>query len=118
MVVDDEPSIRDSLKRFLDDYDFAVSAAESAEDALSQLARSPHDIVIADIRLPLMDGDTLILEAHALQPSLRFLIYTGSMEYQVPPELTEIGVGPEHVFHKPVNDLSLFVETIQDLLEP
>ena len=116
MIVDDEPSIRDSLKRFLDDYDFTVSTAESAEDALAQLDQSQHDIVIVDIRLPRMDGDTLILEAHTRQPSLRFLVYTGSVEYKVPPELTQIGVHSEHVFLKPIFDLSVFVDAIQDLL--
>ena len=116
LVVDDEPSIRNSLVEFLEDCEFTVLSADSAEGALDLLARFPVDVALVDIRLPKLDGDSLILQAHLLRPSLRFLIHTGSMEYQLPEELKTLGVSPDHVFLKPQPDLSVFREAINALM--
>jgi len=116
LVVDDEPSIRNSLVEFLEDCQFDVLAADSAENALDLIARFPVDVALVDIRLPKLDGDSLILQANALRPRMRFLIHTGSMEYQPPEELEALGVAPEHIFLKPQTDLTVFRNAINDLM--
>ena len=118
LVVDDEPSIRNSLVEFLEDCQFTVLAADSAEGALDLIARFPVDVALVDIRLPKLDGDSLILQAHMLRPGLRFLIHTGSMEYHLPDELRTLGIMPEHVFLKPQMDLSVFRDAINALMAP
>lgn len=112
LVVDDEPSIRNSLVEFLKDFEFDVWAAESAEAALDLIARVPIDVAVVDIRLPKLDGDSLILQAHLLRPGMRFLIHTGSVEYKLPHELKMVGVAHEHVFLKPQMNLSVFKDAI------
>ena len=87
LVVDDEPAIRNSLVEFLKDCQFDVSAAGSAEGALDLIARIPIDVALVDIRLPRLDGESLILQAHLLRPHMRFLIHTGSMAYKLSDEL-------------------------------
>jgi CheY-like chemotaxis protein len=67
LVVDDEPSIRNSLVEFLQDFQFDVLSADSAEGALDLIARLPIDVAVVDIRLPRLDGDSLILQAHPAQ---------------------------------------------------
>lgn len=116
LVVDDEPSIRNSLVEFLADCQFTVLAADSAESALDLIARYPVDVALVDIRLPKLDGDSLILEAHLLRPGMRFLVHTGSMEYQLSEELKSVGVSPEHVFLKPQVDLRVFRDAIRRLM--
>jgi DNA-binding NtrC family response regulator len=116
LVVDDEPSIRNSLVEFLEDCQFDVSAADSAEGALDLIARIPIDVSLVDIRLPKLDGDSLILQAHRLRPDMRFLIHTGSVEYQLPEALKRVGVAQEHVFLKPQMDLSVFRDAIVQLM--
>jgi two-component system, NtrC family, nitrogen regulation response regulator NtrX len=60
LVVDDEPGIRQSLAGVLDDEGYPASAVGSGEDALTELARLPYDVVLLDVWLPGMDGlDTL-----------------------------------------------------------
>lgn len=118
MVVDDEPAIRNSLVEFLEDCQFDVYAAESAENALDLIARIPIDVAVVDIRLPKLDGDSLILQAHLLRPRMRFLIHTGSVEYKLPDELKNLGVTQDHVFHKPQMDLSVFQTAICQLMTP
>jgi DNA-binding NtrC family response regulator len=116
LVVDDEPAIRNSLVEFLEDCQFELYAADSAENALDLLARVPIDVAIVDIRLPKLDGDSLIIKAHLLRPQMRFLIHTGSVEYKLPEELRRLGVTSEHVFHKPQMDLSVFETAINQLI--
>ena len=116
LVVEDEPSVRHSLAGFLEDYDFDVSMAETAEDALELMAEQPCHVAIVDIRLPGIDGDAMILKAHEMMPTVHFIIYTGSVEYRLSEDLKRIGTKPEHVFLKPQQDLTVLVDAIQDLL--
>lgn len=116
LVVDDEPAIRNSLVEFLQDCQFDVYASDSAENALDLIARIPIDVAVVDIRLPKLDGDSLIMQAVLLRPRMRFLIHTGSVEYKLPEELRKLGVTPEHVFHKPQMDLRVFETAINRLM--
>ncbi len=112
LVLDDESSVRESLGSYLEDRDFDVLLAESAEESLELLKRETVDCAIVDIRLPGIDGDDLILRAHGLQPSLKFLIHTGSTEYQLSESLIKIGIGDQDVFRKPLTDMSVIVEAV------
>jgi len=116
LVVDDEPSIHNSLVEFLEDCQFVVSAAESAESALELIDRTPIDVAIVDIRLPKLDGDSFILQAHRRYPRMQFLIHTGSVEYKLPDELKRFGVTHENVFLKPQMDLSVFEKAIHKMI--
>lgn len=116
LVVDDEPSIRNSLVEFLQDYQFDVLATDSAEGALDLIALNPVDVAVVDIRLPKLDGDSLIVQAHRIRPRMRFLVHTGSVDYQLTDELKRFGVTQAHVFSKPQADLSVFVDAICQLM--
>lgn len=117
LVVDDEPSIRNSLLEFLEDCQFAVSAADSAESALALIDHTAIDVALVDIRLPKLDGDSFILQAHQRCPRMRFLIHTGSVEYKLPDELKQFGLTHEHIFLKPQMDLSVFEKAIRKLMD-
>lgn len=116
LIVEDEASVRQSLAGFLEDFDFNISMAESAEDAFEILAEKSFHAAIIDIRLPGMNGDAFISKAHEIQPTMRFIIYTGSTEYQLSYALKTIGLRKEHIFLKPQRDLTVFVKAIKDLL--
>ena len=60
MIVDDEDSVRDSLFNWFVDDGYEVACAENAKKALSLLDKREYDIVLADIKMPGMDG----LEMH------------------------------------------------------
>jgi DNA-binding NtrC family response regulator len=117
LVVDDEPAIRKSLVSFLEDYDFQVFSAKSSEQALKILSSVPCQVAIVDLRLPGINGDTMILNAKDLYPSLRFLIHTGSVNFQLSADLTAVGILQEHLIVKPQYDLSVFIKAIERLVE-
>ena len=56
LIVDDEESVRDSLYNWFIDDGYRVECAENAKKALSLLDEKEFDIVLADIKMPGMDG--------------------------------------------------------------
>ena len=117
LVLDDEELVRANIVAFLEDEGFAVIPAESGEEALEILKSRPVDIGIIDMRLPGIDGNTFILQAHALNPRMRFMIHTGSINYTLPRELAEIGVRAGDVFRKPETSLADMLGKIRAFLE-
>ena len=116
LVIDDDNSIRSNLVLFLEDEGFEVMTAVSAESALNILGAKRIDVAIVDIRLPRKDGNTLILEAHKVQSSTRFLIHTGSWSYSLPQAVLDLGVRDEHVFRKPLYDMAVLSNAILRLI--
>jgi two-component system, OmpR family, response regulator MprA len=56
LVVDDDPDVRDSLQRALRLAGYTVTTAVHGADALDQLARSPVDLIVLDVLMPIVDG--------------------------------------------------------------
>lgn len=56
LVADDDPSVRDSLRRSLSFNGYTVSEAEDGAAALLSIAQDPPDALILDINMPVLDG--------------------------------------------------------------
>jgi ActR/RegA family two-component response regulator len=117
LIVDDDDAVRKSLLRFLEDADYQVYAAASDEQAIAFLSSNHTDLAMVDMRLAGNSGETLILKANAIQPHLRFLVYTGSNTFEVTPAMHGVGIRPEHVLRKPVESLRVIQHAIDDLFE-
>jgi DNA-binding NtrC family response regulator len=77
LIVDDEKNMRLSLKTVLVDEGYAVRTAESAEEALNQLAEDEFFMVITDARLGAgMSGYELLSRVHNRWPDLPILMIT------------------------------------------
>jgi excisionase family DNA binding protein len=92
LVVDDEASIRDLLTRTLALTEYDVEAVADGRSGLDRLRLGPYDLLIADLRMPGMDGLTLIREARRLQPGLRVIIITGYSSEASAIEAVNLGV--------------------------
>ena len=112
LIVEDEEMLREALSAFLETHGCQVRTAPSGEEGLRILSLQPADVAVVDIRLPGMSGSEFILRAHAVRPEMVSLIYTGSKNFTVPPELGRIGMGPERIFEKPLFDLRVLVKAI------
>lgn len=115
LVVDDEIAIRESLVGFLTDMGMMAVGAAEAEEAMGLCAKQRFDVAIIDLRLPGMGGESLITELEQRHPDVRYLIHTGVGGYLPSPELTRIGVRPEHVFRKPMADLTPLAQGVLGL---
>jgi two-component system response regulator MprA len=56
LVVDDDRDVRDSLRRALGYAGYAVATAPNGADALNALAKTPVDLIIMDVLMPMLDG--------------------------------------------------------------
>ncbi len=56
LVVDDDPDVRDSLSRALRYAGYRVITAAHGGEALDAVARSPVDLIVLDVLMPIMDG--------------------------------------------------------------
>ena len=115
LVVDDEEIVRITLEAYLEDEGYTVISATSGEEALERLAGQHADIGIIDMRLPGIDGNTLISKLNILQPQMKFIIHTGSMGYSLPDSLIGMGISSELVFKKPIKSMEKFIEMIKKL---
>lgn len=60
LIVDDEQSIRYVLREILEEEKYEVDDAENGEEALKKLQNEQYDVVLSDIKMPKMDGLTLL----------------------------------------------------------
>jgi len=117
LVVDDERFLRVSLTDYLEDCGFPVQAAASAEEGLEQLERDSADLCIVDMRLPGMNGNEFILRAHARDPRIRFIIFTGSVDYCLPETLRKLGLTLDNILFKPLTDMAELLNKITAILQ-
>jgi two-component system, cell cycle response regulator CpdR len=82
LLVDDEPSVRAPLLRALQIDGHTVEEAVDGSDALDILSGSaiPFDMMISDIRMPIMDGIALTLSVAAEKPGFPIVLMTGYAE--------------------------------------
>lgn len=76
LVVDDEESIRNALKKFLLTQGYEVSTAASGEEALQVIQRLKISCVLLDIRMPGISGIDLVPQLLAVEPNLAILMLT------------------------------------------
>ncbi len=60
LIVDDQPQMRELLSDVLGERGYAVTTAGDGEQALERLAEQTFELIISDIRMPSMDGVTLL----------------------------------------------------------
>jgi len=92
LVVDDEASIRDLLSKTLALAEYDVDVAPDGRSALDRLRLYPYDLLIADLKMPGMDGLTVIREAKRYKSDLPVIIITGYSTESSAIEAVNLGV--------------------------
>jgi excisionase family DNA binding protein len=92
LVVDDEASIRDLLAKTLALAEYDVDVAPDGRSALERLRMYPYDLLIADLKMPGMDGLTVIREAKRYKTDLPVIIITGFSTEASAIEAVNLGV--------------------------
>ncbi len=77
LIADDEEDIRDVLEIALTDMGYTVFLAENGERALEIFKAERPDIVITDIKMPVMDGIELLRRVKRENPAVQVLMITG-----------------------------------------
>ncbi len=92
LVVDDEASIRDLLSKTLALAEYHVDTAPDGRSAVASLRDRTYELMITDLKMPGMDGLTLIHEAKRLAPRLPVVIITAHSTEAAAIESVNLGV--------------------------
>jgi len=92
LVVDDESIVRNSLDAWLGDEEgYRVEMAASGPEALEKLASTKFHLVLLDIKMPGMDGVTVLKKTKAVQPELAVLMMTAYATVETAVDAMKIG---------------------------
>jgi len=94
LIVDDEPTLVFFLMQGLRESDilYEVNSASNGEDALAKLTLNHYDLLITDLRMPGVNGLTLIEVARSLQPDISVILMTAYGSREVEDEATRLKV--------------------------
>lgn len=114
-VVDDEPSVRRSVRLILETANHEVLEFESAAQFLEQLSTKLRGCVVSDVRMPKLDGIQFLNRMRELGSHLPVLILTGHAD--VPMAVKAMKLGAVEFLEKPVdpNDLRSKVSSALEL---
>lgn len=113
--MDDEPALRWALERALKVYDYKVVSVADPHSAYQMLDESDFDLVLLDLRLPQMAGDTFFLAIVRRWPRLlgRVILMSGAPPEQQPDWPAELTECP--ILIKPFR-LEVLAQLVDDVL--
>jgi two-component system, NtrC family, response regulator len=114
LVVDDEPNARDALRSLLSDEGYAVSEARDGVEALALLREQGADVILADVRMPRMDGLALVRTARAEGLPGTFVMMTAFASVEMAVEAMRAGA--DNFLTKPLEPATVLV-VLEKVLE-
>ncbi|MDT0411764.1 MULTISPECIES: response regulator transcription factor [Streptomyces] len=106
LVVDDEPAVREALRRSLVFEGYGVEVAADGHEALRKAAATPPDLVVLDIQMPGMDGLTAARRLRATGSTVPVLMLTA--RDTVGDRVTGLDAGADDYLVKPFELDELF----------
>lgn len=95
ILVDDEIEIRNGLKNYFPWHDIGfevVGTFGNAQQALNYIAQNDVDVVLTDIKMPVMDGIELIRRIKELNADIECILLSGYKEFEYAKSAMELGV--------------------------
>ncbi|HEY3174542.1 MAG TPA: sigma-54 dependent transcriptional regulator [Candidatus Polarisedimenticolia bacterium] len=114
LVVDDEPSIRASLKMILQHAGYRFSEASSGQDGLEKIASEDPDVVILDVKMPVMDGLDVLETLRRQGDDVPVIVVSGHGDIET--AVRAVKLGAFNFVEKPFGEERVLVE-IRNALE-
>ncbi len=112
LVVEDEDIMRDALSAWLKDDGFPVTATDNGAQALQILEGQHYDLMIVDLKMPGMDGLTVLREARKKNPDLHVIIITAYPTIQTAVEAMKYGAADYLTKPFKPQDLGVVIDSI------
>jgi len=115
VIADDHPPIIDSVSRFLSAAGFdVVGTALDGEAALAAVEEFRPDVLVADVRMPRVDGLELAARVAKVSPATGVLLYSGLGDAGLVSDALDAGARGFAVKDAPLDDLARAIETVAD----
>jgi CheY-like chemotaxis protein len=92
LVVDDEDIVCRSYERVLGNAGFEVEKAHNGSEALATLDKRDYDVMLADLRMPGMDGLQIVRKLRQTHPKMPVIVITGYPSQDTLQEAASLGV--------------------------
>lgn len=115
LLVDDEPDLRSIIAEWFRREGCNLLVAEDGAQALSFISANPIDVVVSDVRMPVMDGITLLKKVKVSGYKSSVMFVSGFTDVIKPRESYDLGV--EAVMSKPVERRHLIAAVTRILAE-
>jgi len=114
LIVDDEANARNALAELMDDAGYSVSTAADGRTALLQMEQVDPDVVLTDLKMPGMDGLSLIERGRPMSPHTTFIVMTAFATIDT--AVQAIKLGAESYMTKPL-ELEAVIAIVNRALE-
>jgi DNA-binding NtrC family response regulator len=114
LIVDDEANARNALAELMDDAGYSVSTAADGRTALLQIEQVDPDVVLTDLKMPGMDGLSLIERGRPMAPHVTFIVMTAFATIDT--AVQAIKLGAESYITKPL-ELDAVIAIVERALE-
>jgi two-component system response regulator AtoC len=101
LVIDDDASIRETLDLYLVEEGYTVDTAQSGTEGLNKYVSNPADVVILDIRLPDVDGFSVLEDLKEENENVKVIMITAYHDMET--TINAMKGGAFDYIHKPVN---------------
>ena len=91
LVIDDEPAIREGVRRILESESFQVETFASGHAALERIKQEPFDLVVTDLKMPGISGMEVLKAIKEIQPDLPVIFITGYSSVDSAVEVMKLG---------------------------
>lgn len=115
LTIEDEKSVRDSFRLYLEDYDYVVLEAENGREGLELFERDKPDLVLLDLRMPEVDGLDVLSTVRELSPDTPVIVVSGAG--MIKDAVKALQLGAWDYLLKPIEDLSILRHSVEVALE-
>jgi DNA-binding NtrC family response regulator len=91
LIIDDEKAIRNTLREILEYESYIVDEASNGEEGLQKIENEEYDAVLCDVKMPKMDGMTVLSKAKEIDEDLPFVMISGHGNVEMAVEATKKG---------------------------
>ncbi len=91
LVIDDEPAIREGVRRILESESFKVETFANGHSALERIRQESFDLVITDLKMPGISGMDVLKSIKEIQPDLPVIFITGYSSVDSAVEVMKLG---------------------------
>jgi len=114
LIVDDDEQVCRILDKYFTDLGYDSHYCTFPEEALGLLTTQHFEVALIDLKMPKITGIQFIEKAKRIQPLLRYVILTGSLNNTDQEDLLLLGLDRELILHKPIRDLSELEKRMHD----
>lgn len=114
LVIDDQQSIRKTLKEILEYEDFQVDEAEDGQKGLEMVQKNEYDVILSDIKMPKIDGIEFLEKVFTTHPDVPVIMISG--HGNIDTAVDAIKKGAYDYISKPV-DLNRLLVTVRNAME-